>query len=251
MKNPRFWLLGCALSTYLLIMPTAFADYKPPPDQKSAPKGSSSEGATTRGCDGEEILPTLLASRNYVGKTASTHPTFAWYVPNTKPLSMRFTIYDFNSEDKSVEVYSIILQSSPGIMKLSPFAQNKPGLEKGRTYFWQVVTFCDPSSPSSALFDRAYFEIVPTLPNLSKELNRSGNSAEKAKIYAEAGLWYDALAEALKLAPASKLGEVASKLLQELVNTEETKTNSASGEPERAAIAKRTDNLRQIASMTK
>jgi hypothetical protein len=67
---------------------------------------------------------TVLASRNYVGRTISRHPTFAWFVPNdsaSKPI--KFTIYEWVPGGKPKEVRKMSLQSSPGIMKLSPFSR--------------------------------------------------------------------------------------------------------------------------------
>ncbi|NJK66516.1 MAG: DUF928 domain-containing protein [Microcoleus sp. SU_5_3] len=58
---------------------------------------------------------------------------------------------------------------------------------------------------------------------VQSKLNKAVNSVEKANIYAGAGLWYNALDEALKLAPASKLGEVGSTQLKDLAMSEASK----------------------------
>jgi hypothetical protein len=70
-----------------------------------------------------------------------------------------------------------------------------------------------------------------------------------AIIYAQAGLWYNAPHEALKLAQALKLGEVGSTLLNELAEWEAPQTTPELPPKEGDAIAKRLENLKQIADI--
>lgn len=257
MINPIQWFLNkrinikqvtcCALSLALIVTPAALAAYEPG-DQKPAPTDRSSDGGTTRGCSGGDMPLTVLASRNYVGRTISPHPTFAWFVPGdsaSKP--MQFTIYEWVPGDKPKEVRKMSLQSSPGIMKLSPFSDSEPGLQSGKEYSWQVVIHCDPDNPSGDLVSEASIEIVEMPAAVQSKLNRAVNSFEKANIYAEAGLWYNALDEALKLAEPSKLGEVGSTLLNDLAQWEAPKITPELPLEERDAIEKRIENLKQIA----
>lgn len=241
-------LSSCILSLSLAVSPVALADYRPPCDQKTASEETRSEGGTTRGCEGAKIPLTLLASRNYVGQTTSTHPTFAWFVPYSKSLPMKFEIYGFGVDGTPQEVFKIELQTSPGIKTLSPFPEGKPGLEMGKEYLWQVIIICDPSSPSSASVDRANIEVVEVSSTLQSNLDNTVDSLKKANIYAEAGLWYDALAEALKLAQKSKLGEVGSAMLEDLAIWEKPENPEELPLLEREQIEKRIDNFRQIAN---
>lgn len=239
---------SCTLSLALVANPAVLAVYEPG-TQKPVPKDRRSDAGTTRGCSGGGMPLTVLASRNYVGRTISRHPTFAWFVPHdsaSKPTE--FTIYEWVPGGKPKEVHKMPLQSSPGIMKLSPFSEHEPGLQPGKEYLWQVVIHCDPDNPSGDLVSEASLEVVgmPTTI-LQSKLNKAINSVEKANIYAEAGLWYNALGEALQLAEASKLGEVGSTLLNELAQSEAPKTTSELSQKEREAIKKQVENLQQIA----
>ncbi len=83
---------------------------------------------------------------------------------------------------------------------------------------------------------------------MQNKLNTAANSVEKANIYAEAGLWYNALDEALKLTQASKLGEVGSTLLNDLAQLEAPGTTPELPPKEQDAIAKWIENLKQIAN---
>ena len=142
-------------------------------------------------------------------------------------------------------------KSSPGIMKLSPFSDSQPGLQPGKEYLWQVVIHCDPDNPSGDLVSEASIEVVGMPAAVQSKLNNAVNSAQKANIYAEAGLWYDALDEALKLIQPSKLGEVGSTLLNDLAKSEASQTTQELPPKERDAIAKQIENLKQIADSTR
>jgi hypothetical protein len=257
MMIPIHWFLNkriniklvtsCALSLALIVTPVALADYAPG-DQKPVPSDRRSDGGTTRGCSGGGMPLTVLASRNYVGRTISRHPTFAWFVPpDSASKPMQFTIYEWVPGDKPKEVRKRFLQSSPGIMKLSPFSENEQGLQPGKEYSWQVVIRCDPDNPSGDLVGEASIEVVEMPPAVPSKLNKAVNSVEKANIYAQAGLWYSALDEALKLAQASKLGEVGSTLLNDLAQSEAPKNTAELPLQERDVIAKHIENLKQIA----
>ncbi len=223
--NQYFKLIAnFVLGVLLIITPAVWAGYKPPNDQKTASDHVRTNSAGTRGScnpeNREEISPTLLASEYYVGKTLSTHPTFAWFIGNSQTLPVRFILYHFDTEDQLLEVKRVDLESTQGIMKLSPFTNNDPGLEVEKQYLWQIAIFCQPGSPSSAIFKRASFEIVETPVQLSEQLALAQDSTKKSELYGVAGFWYDALAEALQLAPDSKLGELGANLVQELAASE-------------------------------
>jgi hypothetical protein len=260
---------SCALSLALVVTPAVLADYVPgdqppvppdirsdggttrayvPGDQKPVPPERRSDGGTTRGCSGEGMPLTVLASQNSVGQTISRHPTFAWFVPpDSASKSMQFTIYEWVPGGKPKEVRKMSLQSSPGIMKLSPFSDNEQGLQPGKEYSWQVVIHCDPDNPSGDLVGEASIEVVEMPLTVQTKLNKAVNSVEKANIYAQAGLWYSALDEALKLAEPSKLGEVGSTLLNDLAQSEVPQTTPDLPPKEQEAIAKHIENLKQIA----
>lgn len=238
---------SCVLSLAMVVTPAVLASYTPG-DQKPVPPDRRSDGGTTRGCSGGGMPLTVLASGNYVGQTISQHPTFAWFVPGDSASKlMEFTIYEWVSGGKPKEVRKISLPSSPGIMKLSPFSDSELGLQPGKEYLWQVVIHCDPDNPSGDLVSEANIEVVGMPAAVQSKLNKAASSVEKANIYAEAGLWYNALDEALKLAQASKLGEVGSTLLNDLAKWEAPKTTPELPPKERDAIAKQIENLKQIA----
>lgn len=196
-------VISCTLSLGLIVPSVVEAAFVPR-TQKPAPKHRRSDAGTTRGCVGGDQPLTVLASRNCVGRTASKHPTFAWFVPpDSAAKPIKFAIYEWVQNGKPKVTRQQSLQSSAGIMKLSPFSENEPGLQPGKAYLWQVVIQCDPDNPSGDLVSESSIEVVAMSPDGQSKLSKAANPAEKANLYAEEGLWYDALSEALKLAGAS------------------------------------------------
>lgn len=238
---------SCILGLTLIANPPVLAVYEPG-TQKPVPADRRSDAGTTRGCAGDNMPLTILASRNYVGRTISRHPTLAWFVPRdsaSKPIELK--LYEWVPGGRAKEVRKMSLQSSPGVMTLSPFSANEPGLQPGKEYSWQVVIHCNPDSPTTALVSEASLEVIEMPATMQSKLNKATNSGEKANIYAEAGVWYNAMEEALNLAEASKLGDVGSNLLNDLAKSEAPKNLPKLLPKERGTIEKQVENLQQIA----
>lgn len=230
---------SCVTSLLLAQGQAALAGYDPPPEQRP-PSGYTTSSGTRGGCSGSEGLPlTVLAPEKHVGQTVSVHPTFAWFVPDFKPKPLEFTLHEYGSDGKPKPVQKIGLQSSPGIMKLS-LPEDKPGLVRGKRYLWQVAILCNPNYPSSDVVANAEIEVVEMPPPLKRQLSTTSDRLEMANLYTRAGLWYDALREAIGSAEDSRLGEVASTLLKELASLEEQEATRSESE--------HSETLRQIAS---
>lgn len=248
--NQIFWLLNkridsklvtsCVLSLSLVVTPTALAEYKQPPDQRP-PRGYTTSSGPRGGCEvngGPQL--TLLAPQKHVGQTTSLHPTFAWFVPDSRPFPIEFMLFYESGSGRELKlVKKIKLQSSPGIMKLS-LPEDKPGLAVGQRYLWQVAILCDPNYPSRDLVVKSEIEIVEMPPAVKRALSATSDRLEIAELYARAGLWYDALGEALGHAEDSRLGGIASTLLEELAKLEEAEATQVG--------SRQSANLRQIVS---
>lgn len=229
-------VISATLGLGFIVTPLAQAAYVPR-NQKPAPKSRRSDAGTTRGCTGGTLPLTALASRNYIGKTTSQQPTFAWFVPSDSgSKSLQFALYERVPNARPKAIQKLSLQSAPGIMKVTP----QLTLQSGKDYFWQVVLQCDPDNPSGDLVSEGNIEVVALPSALQSQLNRATTPAERANLYAEAGIWYDALSEALKLAEAPKLGPLGSTLLNDLAQAEASESN-----------VKQTTALKQIATTTR
>lgn len=204
-------LSSCILS--LMLTTTVLAAYNPP-KKPSRPNGPVSSNSTrTDGCSGTtETSLTASAPISHFGQTVSQQPIFAWFVPDTKAYPMEFSLYEYSASGKGKEIKSFDFQSQPGIMKFS-IPKDKFNFSVGKKYLWQIALLCDTNNPAKDLYTELVIEVVPMPINLASQITQTTNSIERARIYGEAGFWYDALAETLKI-PQNK--EFTLKLLEKL-----------------------------------
>lgn len=214
-------LSACILTLLLSVVTEADAGYRAPSTQR-APGGRTTASGTRGGCLGIAKLPlTSLAPQQHIGQTVSTHPTFAWFVPESPELKMVFSLYEYDSNGQIKQVEKIELKSSPGIMKFS-LPKDRPGLALGKSYLWQVAIVCNENYPSNDLVARAEIEVVQLQNDVKILLDTVKDPLQRADIYANAGLWYDALAETLKADNNSQSRKVFSSLLEDLAQIEKS-----------------------------
>ncbi|ARV61040.1 hypothetical protein BZZ01_22600 [Nostocales cyanobacterium HT-58-2] len=222
--NAKF-LTSCVLTITLLFTQAVQAAYKPPRDQKP-PSGYTDSSGVRGGCQANDIRSViLLAPMTHVGQTTSLHPTFTWFVPHSQQVPMEFSLYQLDRNDQPSQLaYKQQLQSSPGIMKLS-LPQGGLGLSVGKKYLWQLETLCNRNRPSHNLLVRAEIEVVKIPSSLKIALFDNREPLQRANLYAEAGIWYDALSEALAFSTNGQLGKVAASLLEDLAKSEQELPN--------------------------
>ncbi|GJD19213.1 hypothetical protein RIVM261_041690 [Rivularia sp. IAM M-261] len=220
----------------------AMPQYKPPATQK--PPSDYTKSGGVRGCPEEKIPLTILSPTTYVGQTASRRPTFAWFLNSVH--ETEFRLFEFGQDGKPQQLGETISLKEPKVIKgINKYSlpENYPELAIGKTYLWQVSISC-PNMPDAFLIQKAEFKVVEAALPSSKQVIT--NTSQTVNFYAQQGLWYDALAEALKLSPQGKLGEIGSKLLQDLVTSEQK--GRISNEQE---LQQRIENLKIIANQEK
>lgn len=223
---------SCVLTITLSSTQAALAGYQPPRDQK-APTTYTDSSGVRGGCKAISARElTILAPVNHVGRTSSPYPTFAWFIPNSQPMPMEFTLYEFDANSQPKVVKKLSLHTSPGIMKLRRSSQ-LPSLTVGKRYLWQVEILCNRNRPSRNVVARAEIEVVQMPHTLKTALSDSRKSPrsllpqfpqpdrfDKALLYAKAGMWYDALGEALQPTADEQLATLTATLLQDLAKLE-------------------------------
>ncbi|KAM3114906.1 DUF928 domain-containing protein [Phormidesmis sp. 146-33] len=183
----------------LWVAPAAIAKYRPP-KTPSTPKGTGTN--TTRGgsCDSSgnprserrpEVGLTPLAPLSHIGQTTSQHPTFVWFVPDRQSYPLQFRLFTATGQ----RLHTTEMQSQPGIMQVS-LPQTQPGLATGQSYVWQVVLVCNPKAPSMSVVATAEIAVIKPSAALQTQLTTTQTPQQRINLYAESGLWYDALAEA-------------------------------------------------------
>ena len=203
------------LSVLFWIAPVALAKYTPP-ENPSRPKDTGTN--TTRGGSCEATSSATLSALvpfSHVGETISGHPTFTWFVPDSPPSRLQFRLFTRTGQ----ELYTTEMQSQPGIMSVA-LPSNLPQLSIGQSYLWQVALVCDPNDLSNNVVAVAEIQVVQPAASLQSQLAAAQTPQQRIDLYAEAGLWYDAIAEARKASETSQNQVAVLELLDALASSE-------------------------------
>ncbi|NJL41355.1 MAG: DUF928 domain-containing protein [Leptolyngbyaceae cyanobacterium SM1_4_3] len=133
-----------------------------PPEGGSPPSAPGIGGVRSGSCTGATNTAfTALAPSGHVGQTALTHPTFAWYVPDSQSLTIDFRLYVYGADGRlqPQPVYRTELNSAPGIM-LFTLPETEPELLVGQRYYWRAGLVCDPNHGSETLIVDAEMQVV-------------------------------------------------------------------------------------------
>jgi hypothetical protein len=156
------------------------------PPLRSAPGGRV--GGSTRGA---RIMPILTAlAPDHTGLTGEEQPTLFWYLAGTSPYPVELTITDDRSPQPLFKT-RIVGPIQAGIQRIR-LAETGVQLAKGVLYRWAVALVVDPAGPSRDNRAGGTIERVESPKDLRAKLKQAGK-AQTPSIYAQAGLWYDAL----------------------------------------------------------
>ncbi|PSB16630.1 DUF928 domain-containing protein [Phormidesmis priestleyi ULC007] len=234
-KTLKF-LFSCNLIVCLTISSVAFAAYTPKnPSRPSTATGTT--GVRTACGEAAKGMLTALAPLGHVGQTIATHPTFAWYIPDTRSYPIRFSLYSYGSNGKPILQHRNLLERAEDTkgIRIYTLPKDQTSLIAGQKYLWQVEILCAFNDPSKNKMAVAEVEVVAMPTLLQSSLARTSDRTKRANLYAESGFWYDALAEALEDDKA-KLSSIA--LLKDLIKLEAPNSLEA--------VQKQSDRLKQV-----
>jgi len=163
-------------------------------------------GAGTRGgaCPFAGRLPlTALVPSNGLGVTVTDKPTFYVYLPGRSPQVLPLQV-EFRLKDKNnIDIYQTSFQTTgkPGIVAIGlPTQVGLLPLEVGQDYTWTfLVRFkCQENSPSNELVVGGLVRRVELNATLNNQLKQA-SPQKQVELYAEAGIWQDALATLIQL----------------------------------------------------
>ncbi|MBW4643942.1 MAG: DUF928 domain-containing protein [Goleter apudmare HA4340-LM2] len=228
-----------SLSSLLLFTPVTLAGFKP---TNRKPASDYSRSAGKRGCPNEPnatIPLTLLAPQTYIGFTASLRPTFVGFVSNSQ--QVEFRVFEFISDNRVQQIGNeAIKDAKSGIFTIS-LPEKYPDLSVGKKYLWQLTINC--SENNTNIVEAAEFMVVETPSTLKNVLSTTSDDLQKAHVYAEAGLWYESLAEAVQLKNDGKLGKLGSTLVNNVAEYESPRIKD-----KEFVVRERIQNLQTIAT---
>ncbi|GFE72057.1 hypothetical protein CFPU101_46670 [Chroococcus sp. FPU101] len=106
----------------------------------------------------------------------------------------------------------------PGIIQIN-LPSDRPTLEVNKEYYWTVAILCNEKRPSENAYARAVIKRIPLTTELRQKLNATSNPLTKAQIFAQSGIWYDAITtsyQAYTEAPNSNAPAYFWQLLQQI-----------------------------------
>lgn len=153
--------------------------------------GNRESGATrSNTCvDPEDTLIALIPESNY-GLTQRAYPTFYAYLPNNTAQLAKFVMYD-GATDELIHEGQFSVKASSGIVGISlPDNGLQNPLQVGQSYVWYLTLICDPG----AVDQSGNAVVTGTIERVTPSVESQQAPTEALPgIYAEAGLWYDAL----------------------------------------------------------
>lgn len=167
------------------------------PPKTGAPRGRVGGGA--RGsADGLASL-TVLAP-DHPGLTVEAQPTLYWYLSRSANAPVEFTIM---SDEITRPLFETRISESgqPGMQRVR-LADYGVRLEPGVTYRWYVALVPEPARRSRDILAGGVIERVEPPAGLEAKLSKAP-AADAPRIFAEAGLWYNAIASLSALIEAS------------------------------------------------
>lgn len=184
LPNPTF--LSPALASFPEQIESNF-NYVPP--YRGTPKRT--QGTGTRGDDESDgVALKLLVPIDRIGQTLSGHPSFFWYVSEIPEQPVELALVE-SGVAQPIFVQQLQLDKA-GIVELE-MPKNLPELVPGKEYRWSVTLINNNNQRSNDTFAQSWIKRVAETPALRQQLAAAKSDRERASVYAEAGLWYDAL----------------------------------------------------------
>lgn len=171
------------------------AEYKPP---RTLGAPGRREGGGTRSpasCPVADKPLTALIPANNIGFTVAAYPSFSFYVPpvpaQASPVPIEFVLKDEN--DQEVYTTTFMTTGKGGIVSISlPTYAGLPPLEVGKNYQWFLSMVCDSEQRSLDVFVQGSIQRVAPTAQLNNQL-KVATPNNRPDVYAEAGMWFDAL----------------------------------------------------------
>jgi len=134
---------------------------------------------------------TALVPTNKIGRTVFDYPTFFFYLPPTEAESAEFILKD--QSGKQIYKQDLTISNLSGVIGVSiPASKNVPPLEVGKNYRWTFTVICDSQDRSADLVEIGTVRRVELSADIRSELEKA-DPRRKTAIYAENGIWQDAL----------------------------------------------------------
>lgn len=185
--------LGSLLSSGLSAPAQAKVQFNVPDLEAPGNREAAAQRSGTSCLEGSLPLVALVPETN-IGLTTQAYPQVHVYLPPTTAASARFVVVDDASGTLFYEETFALTQPTGGVVTLSlPNNGIQQGLALDRSYSWYFSVVCDQAAPDANPVVDATIRRTSPPAALAPRLEMAA-AADLPALYAEAGLWYDALA---------------------------------------------------------
>ncbi|MFB2837298.1 DUF928 domain-containing protein [Floridanema evergladense] len=130
-----------------------------------------------------------------MGLTLESQPQFLVYMPQTSAEYAQFTLK--NEQGNNVyQTKEFRIKGQPGIISIS-LPKNSIQLENNKNYTWYISLICNPQNRAKDVYVTGWIRREPRTDLANKLQNAAAR--ERPKIYAENGIWYEAIANLAEL----------------------------------------------------
>jgi len=144
--------------------------------------------------EGSRALMIAVLTPKEIGLTIKVQPTLYWFA--SRPISQPTNLIVEEQGEHERPVVPIVNYRIPGGIAagIHPISLERLGvkLEPDKNYAWSVEVVLDPDRPSKNLVATGGLQPIAPSEALRTRL-RSSKSEEHPALYAEAGIWYEAL----------------------------------------------------------
>ena len=162
--------------------------YKPP---RMGRAWQTIGGATRSATD---PLPEIavLAPNDHTGLTRDDQPTLYWFISAQTTVPIEFTLIDEEGDEPEPLIESRLPRPIAAGLHQIRLVDYGVRLTKGVEYTWSIALVPDPEHPSKDVVAQAGIARVDPSGQLISDVIHASKTAIPG-VYAEAGLWYDAL----------------------------------------------------------
>ena len=194
-------MLASALAFSSLVMPMApsAARYRPP-SNLTLPAGRQGAGTRTDCAKAGFTFAPVVPTSNY-GQTIAAYPSVYWYQSNHAFSWVRFELFATQAHTLKRDLDPIyqttyrLKQDTPWASLALPESAGFAPLEIGRIYQWKVTLLCSAQGPDDETASGSQCSIQGWIERVSSPNLTLPKSPRRHEIYAEQGLWYDAISE--------------------------------------------------------
>ena len=200
---PMIWI------TPVAAIPITFSPPPPPPDRGAA---GDRGGAASRGCgvSNQSVIALVPVYKETLkqeqteavsvtkvwGLTTEKYPSFWFFVPYQKSAinSIEFVLKDESSKlSQTLYRTKVTIPEVPGIISIRLSATTPP-LQVDRMYHWffKMKIICNPQQPPEQEYVEGWVQRVNLNPKLV-DSPKQVTPQQRVNLYAENGIWYDAL----------------------------------------------------------